>query len=259
MILVQITDTHIALDERGRQRLRDLEACVAGINGLVPAADAVIHTGDIAHNGAAGEYDRAAEILGALAVPLFVTAGNRDNRARLRRAFSPLCGLERDAGFVHYERTLPGLRLIALDSTSDRSNKGAFCAARLAWLRARLAGDASLPVVLFAHHAPIHVTSARDPIQYEQMRTVSDFARIMRRHTHIAALFCGHSHRSARGAIAGVPVSTAPSTAANLRQGEERMIHPRGPLCQIHTLGPDGRFRTETRAMASQPHRRNAV
>ncbi|NIP77095.1 MAG: phosphodiesterase, partial [Xanthomonadales bacterium] len=54
MLIAQITDTHLALDTPdAEQRRADFAAVVADINGLDPAPDLAVHTGDIVHNGLA--------------------------------------------------------------------------------------------------------------------------------------------------------------------------------------------------------------
>ena len=44
-------------------------------------------------------------------------------------------------------------------------------------------------------------------------------ADIMSRHGNVRSVFCGHSHRSAEGTIAGVDASTIPSVASDLQMG----------------------------------------
>ncbi|MDP6883937.1 MAG: metallophosphoesterase, partial [Rhodospirillales bacterium] len=81
MIIAQITDTHLSHADAANPvfgaRAENLRQCVADINGLDPMPDAVIHTGDMAQHGQAGEYVHARSLLAALEVPLYVTPGNR--------------------------------------------------------------------------------------------------------------------------------------------------------------------------------------
>ena len=64
MIIAQISDTHLALDTADAdQRIRDFTRTIADINGLDPAPDVIVHTGDIVHNGAQDEYAQAAAAL----------------------------------------------------------------------------------------------------------------------------------------------------------------------------------------------------
>ena len=131
MILAQISDTHIDPENpNGADRVSDLERCVADINRLDPLPDAVIHTGDLVHNGTPAKYRLAASILGALKIPLYVAAGNRDDRAAIRLAFPTGRDLLPDTAFVQYSVDDYPVRLIALDTLSATTNMGDFCDVR---------------------------------------------------------------------------------------------------------------------------------
>ena len=70
MIIAQITDTHLAgadaTDPVFSARVENLRQCIADINRLDPAPDAIIHTGDMTHHGRAAEFDQARALLAAL-------------------------------------------------------------------------------------------------------------------------------------------------------------------------------------------------
>ena len=103
MIIAQISDTHIALDAPDSdRRLRDFALTVADINTLDPAPDVIVHTGDIVHNGRQDEYAEAAAILAAARAPVYVLAGNKDDRANLRAAFSASGYLAPNSAFIDY-------------------------------------------------------------------------------------------------------------------------------------------------------------
>ena len=103
MIIAQISDTHIALDAPDAdQRIRDFELTIADINALDPAPDVIVHTGDIVHNGRQDEYAQAVAILAKAHAPVYVLAGNKDNRANLRAAFSACGYLRADSDFIDY-------------------------------------------------------------------------------------------------------------------------------------------------------------
>ena len=242
MTIVQITDTHISLDApRGTARIRDLEACVAAVNALEPQPDIVIHTGDITHNGTREEYDCAAGLLKQIKAPLHVMAGNRDNRVELRRAFSDICGLEPGDHFIQYVVDLPGVRLIALDSTTDTTNKGLLCPERLTFLDHALGEDPATPALLFMHHAPVDIVEAIDPFQFISRDNALEIQRIIEKHPQTKALICGHSHRAATAKLGDLPVSTTPSVASNLRQGAaERKATEGAPVYAVHEVGQDG-------------------
>ncbi|HUK07705.1 MAG TPA: metallophosphoesterase, partial [Stellaceae bacterium] len=120
MIIAQISDTHIALDTPDAdQRTWDLARTIADINALDPAPDLIVHTGDIVHSGRPDEYALAVSTLAKARAPVYVVAGNKDNRANLRDAFSPRGYLAPDSDFIDYAVDDYPVRLIALDTLSS--------------------------------------------------------------------------------------------------------------------------------------------
>jgi 3',5'-cyclic-AMP phosphodiesterase len=90
MIIAQISDTHLTLDgPDSDRRIRDFALTIADINTLDPAPDVIVHTGDIVHNGRQDEYAQAVATLSTARAPVYVLAGNKDNRVNVRAAFSP--------------------------------------------------------------------------------------------------------------------------------------------------------------------------
>jgi 3',5'-cyclic-AMP phosphodiesterase len=141
MIIAQISDTHIALNTPDAdQRIRDFALTVADINALDPAPDVIVHTGDLVHNGRQDEYAQAVATLAKARAPVYVLAGNKDNRANLREAFSACGYLAPDSGFIDYAIDDYPVRLIALDTLSSGSHKGDFCPERVGPLAGILAG-----------------------------------------------------------------------------------------------------------------------
>ena len=128
MIIAQISDTHIALDTHDAdQRIEDFERTIAALNALDPAPDVIVHTGDVVHNGRQDEYAQAVAILAGASAPVYVLAGNKDDRANLHAAFSACGYLAPDSEFIDYAIEDFPVRLIAVDTLSAGSNKGDFC------------------------------------------------------------------------------------------------------------------------------------
>jgi len=106
-----------------------------------------------------------------------------------------------------------------LDSVSTQSNKARLCETRLDHFRTMLTGAGDRPVAVFMHHPPFEVTESRYPIQFEDWSEVDALSGIISQHQNVRHVYCGHSHRSAKGKIAGVDASTIPSMASDLRMG----------------------------------------
>lgn len=248
MIIAQISDTHIDLESpKGPARIRDLEDCVADINRLDPLPDVVVHTGDVAHNASPAEYREAARILGALRSPLYVAAGNRDDRAAIRAAFPAGGDLLPDTPFVQYSAESFPLRLIVVDTLSERGNKGTFCATRADNLRSALADEVTRPTAVFMHHPPFEVIESKYPFQFETQDALVAMSQALNGHKHVVRIFCGHTHRDTGGEIAGVPVSSMPSVAVDLRLGRYPEAVRSAALYKIHRFDGHDDFVSTTR------------
>ena len=248
MIIAQISDTHLDPDDpKVFSRIKDLERCVSDINSIKPLPDVVIHTGDIVHNGTSKKYREALRILGRLSCPLYVSAGNRDDRVEIRSYFPQERYLLPDTSFFQYTVEKFAVRLIAIDTISETSNMGNFCEVRAESLRRALEEDCSKPTVIFMHHPPFTIKESRFPMQYETQDAISLLGRVLDGQKQVVRIFCGHSHRDATGTISGVPVSCVPSVAIDVRLGAFSESFNSNPLYQIHKYDERLGFLTEIR------------
>ena len=200
MIIAQISDTHLELNTPDAdQRIADFERTIAAINALDPAPDVIVHTGDIVHNGRQEEYARAVSILAKARMPVYVLAGNKDNRANLRAAFSTHGYLAADSDFIDYAVERFPVRLIAIDTLSQSSNKGDFCLARAGRLIDLIDAEVTKPIAIFAHHPPFEVTVGPDPLNFETREMMLRLRQILQNAFRVVASFSGHVHRPAEG------------------------------------------------------------
>jgi 3',5'-cyclic AMP phosphodiesterase CpdA len=96
--------------------------------------DAVLLSGDLADNAADAEYEQVVALLAPLTAPVYVLAGNHDDRRALRRHFG-VPGTESEP--VQYSVDLGPLKLVVLDTTVPGEDGGALDDERLGWLEAR--------------------------------------------------------------------------------------------------------------------------
>ena len=247
MIIAQISDTHIALDAPDAdRRISDLADTVADINGLNPLPDAIVHTGDVVHNGRQNEYVEAAAILAKADAPVFVLAGNKDNRSNLRDAFFGNGYMKPDCDFVQYAIERYPVRLIALD-TQSAGNKGDFCCERLEHLRDLLDAEITKPIAIFTHHPPFTVAEGPDAVHFENRRTMSRLRSALRRSGRVVAIFSGHVHRAASGEVAGIPATVVPAIATTLRHGCYPAHLKSRPVYHLHRFDPIWGFASATR------------
>ena len=252
MIIAQISDTHIALDTPdAAQRARDLSVTVADINALDPAPDAIVHTGDIVHNGRPDEYAAAAAILAQARPPLYLVAGNKDNRANLRSAFAACRYLAPDGDFIDYAIDHHPVRLIVLDTLSADSNKGDFCAERVRRLQGLLDAETTKPIAAFTHHPPFEIAVGPERMHFEAPEKMALLRGALQQCGRVIAVFSGHVHRVAAGHVGTIPATVAPCVATTRRYGEYPPHMAMCPVYHIHRFAPSwGGFTTETRVVA---------
>ena len=128
MLLAQISDTHItvpgASGKNSEIKLRALENCVENINSLNPLPDAVIHTGDLSHNGTLDELELVKRHLKKLKAPYFVTPGNRDCNSTMLDVFADSIGKKNLKNNIIYAVKKFPINLVSFDTTSPDDNLG---------------------------------------------------------------------------------------------------------------------------------------
>jgi len=239
MLICQISDPHVVAEGElayGRvDTARMLARCVQQIGAMAPAPDVLIATGDLTDHGSAGEYEMLAALLAPLSMPVYLLAGNHDERRALQAAFPGqrhLCG---EDGFVQYAVDDWPLRLVVLDTVVPGSDGGRLCARRLQWLQRTLAAD-HRPTVVAQHHPPL--VSGLTAMDAQTLANAHDEAVVIGRHRHVERIICGHYHRSfhARfaGTIASVCASTAQQLALELTPGAGLRLTYEPPSFQLH-------------------------
>lgn len=214
MIIAQMTDIHIGFDpdakpeELNRIRFRAvLDRLANGPN----RPDLLVLSGDITDHGDGESFARTAALLADVPFQVWPMVGNHDSRAGLISAFPQVRAAE--GGFVHYVLEHDGLRIICLDTLEDGRHAGAFCAARAAWLAAKLDEAPAVPAMIFMHHPPVvSGIGWMDPAPDEGW--IMRLAAVLRpRAAQVRAIHCGHLHRVVTTQFCGIPLSVTPSVA----------------------------------------------
>ncbi|MGD9867203.1 MAG: metallophosphoesterase [Hyphomicrobiales bacterium] len=248
MIIAQISDTHVALDAPDTdQRLQDFERVIADINTLDPQPDLIVHTGDIVHNGLADEYALSAAILSRARAPVFVLAGNKDDRTNLLSSFLGAGYLEPGAPFIDYAIEDFPLRIIALDTLSEGNNKGDFCKERAQRFAGLLERDPDRPAVVCSHHPPFRVPVGPDPVNFVTQDSMERLAGAIAQAGQIVAVLSGHVHRLTGGTVGTTPAIVTTSIATTLRKGEYPAEMEGRPVYYLHRHDPARGFASEVR------------
>ncbi len=241
MFFAQISDSHVTVPGKPACGVaptdENLARCVTFLNGLTPRPELVIMTGDIINDGGLPQAREAARILASLEPPLYIVAGNHDERSALNEAFSARVCPVMEAGFIQYVFQAGRLRFIVLDSTAPGRPGGILCRQRLDWLAARLAEDSQTPTVLVLHHPPLKFGVLET--DEDGFEGADGLAEILHGHDHVIRILCGHIHLCATGVFAGVPVTAAPSASGmrlhlDLTMTDPSAFHLDDPAFLVH-------------------------
>jgi 3',5'-cyclic-AMP phosphodiesterase len=252
MIIAQISDTHVELDTPdAERRLHDFARTIADINALDPAPDMIVHTGDIVHNGRADEYAQAVAVLAKAQAPVYVLPGNKDDRANLRAAFSKECYLASGSEFIDYAIDDLPVRLIALDTLSPGKGRGDFRSEQAEHLVELIETDSRKPIAVFTHHPAFEVTVGPDRFHFDSAESMARLRDVLSRCERIAAVFSGHVHRAAAGAIGRIPASVVPCIATTLRKGDYPRAMKARPVYHLHRFDPACGFVSASRVVGT--------
>lgn len=253
MIIAQISDTHIALDTPdANQRAADLARSIADINALDPAPDLIIHTGDIVHSGRRDEYALAASTLANARMPVYVAAGNKDNRANLRETFFKTGCPAADSKFIDYAVDDYPVRLIAVDTVSTVTNKGDFCAERARRLVDLVDAETTRPIAVFLHHPPFLVAVGSESLHFATQEAMLRLQQALQHSGRVIAIFTGHVHRSTIGYVGNIPAAVMPCIATPLRYGKYPRHMKSQPVYHLHRFDPTCGFVTEVRMVGCE-------
>ena len=209
--IVFLTDTHIVAPGallREVDTARHLALAVEEIAADHADATACLFMGDLVDDGAPDSYAHFRDLIEPLPVPVHLMIGNHDDRAAFRTA-CPTAAAD-EAGFIQFDVTLGGVRLIALDSAGDTGAPGELCAARLDWLAARLSVRSEGPLLVILHH---HVHPLDMDVDRVPLGAPDAFADVLRGSaTPVSMMLSGHVHRGAQGRWRGVPFATLAGT-----------------------------------------------
>lgn len=215
MLIVQLSDMHVSkpgtrfggrVDSRGA-----FARAIARVRSFDPQPDVVLLSGDLAETGAAEEYDFIAEQLRRLPCPVVAIPGNHDDREQMVQKL-PQCVTRQEGGHLSFADERFPVRLIGLDTIVAGKVHGELCAQRLSWLRSALSEDDGKPALIAMYHPPF-LTGMRAMDNYGIKRGLEEFTAIVAEHAkRIAAIVCGHAHRTIIAHVAGVPVLLAPSS-----------------------------------------------
>lgn len=213
--LVQFSDVHIVPEGEllmgTLDTLDQMESALTAVENADLDPLALVFTGDLADTGDVRAYRRLRTLVDAAAqrigAPALFGMGNHDTREAFREGLLETAPDGAPHDFVHHAGDV---RVIVLDSTTPGSHAGTLEESQLEWLRAELAEPAAAGTVLALHHPPIPT-----PLAFLERLSLKDPERLGAAiaGTDVRIVLTGHNHHATCGALAGVPVWSAPAVA----------------------------------------------
>ncbi len=215
-----VSDTHIpaksAQKALGQLPAENLRIVVADILSRARRPEGVLINGDLAlKDGKPGDYAGLLTLLEPLrkaGLPIHLTLGNHDDRARFREATRGVIpGVssveEKYAGAFE----LMGGRFLLLDSLDEVDKvPGRLGERQLAWLRRELDSHKGVPTLVFVHHPPHSSPKAKKP---DALLDGDALLNLIRPRPWVEALVFGHTHRWAETSDAGLDLVNLPAIA----------------------------------------------
>jgi 3',5'-cyclic AMP phosphodiesterase CpdA len=223
-----ISDTHI-LRDYSKANLRflasagdpaeNLRGILAGIAGKKNRPDFIIFSGDLVHEGDAGDYAFFKQIIKKTlkGIPSFFILGNHD---RKQACYQGLLGEPGRSGSYYYSKNYQGLRIIVLDSGTEESETGFVDESQLIWLREELRRKSEWGSILVVHHPPcIELKTGLLAHSLTNSAALNDVLA----GSDVRAIFSGHTHENSVTLFAGIPHFTAGSTAFGVTMNDEEV------------------------------------
>ena len=198
--VLQLSDTHFTADPLGRVYNRSPDARLRLVlDALDVSVDALLITGDLADDGLKRSYERLAEALASLGVPIIALPGNHDDPGLLAEVLGGSTYWDAGTwrivtvptaveGQVHGRVDVPAA-LMCLDDLDER------------------------PTILAAHHPPC----APSEHPWFQLDGGEALARGLAARPHVRAVAAGHLHEPYTARPHGVTVFGCPSSLVGIR------------------------------------------
>jgi Icc protein len=244
IVLAHLSDIHIDLGQRADERAARV---LRYLDDLPGDLDAVLATGDLADHGLAAEYEQVAKLLDGSRHRVLHCPGNHDKRGPYREVLLGEPPSEAPINAVH---EVGGATFLMCDSSIPGRDDGFLDDETIDWMDRTLGQDGEAPAFICFHHPP---TILHAPILDGIRQNGEDrLAKVMRRHSRVVAILCGHAHTSAATMFAGRPMLVAPGVVSTLLlpwESDDIVSLDQPPAIAFHILDDELRLTTHYRVI----------
>lgn len=223
--VAQISDSHLKRELGTGDASPDamLRRAVELVREAQP--DVLLLTGDIADDGSTAAYERVAEAVGVLGVPVLATAGNHDDPT----------GVAEILGATD-ELSIGGWRVLLVDTSIPATEHGRV---EVPAVLARLGSDDGVPTLLALHHPPI--TTSTHP--WMRLEGGNELAIALAARGDVRVVLSGHLHEAFNVVFGGVSYIGCSSSFYSIKHRNKEFILDQGHVgALVLLLASDGEF-----------------
>jgi len=199
---IQISDSHIDDNKlvMGVDSQANLSTIVSNISKHY--YEALLISGDLAHNGTLKSYQKLRKILNPIEAKIYVLPGNHDDLSNLSQIFnqSSLCN------FI-----IGCWEVITIDSVQVGKVSGRLNDEQLNSLSQQISSSSAKYIALCLHHPPVSMQSDWDDEM--SLENPEDLFAVIDQFDNIKAIMWGHAHQCSESNRNGVKLFSCPSTA----------------------------------------------
>jgi len=199
---IQISDSHIDNDKfvMGVDSQKNLRAIVSNISKYY--FDALIISGDLAHNGTLESYQKLQKILKPIESKIYILHGNHDDLSNLSQIFN-------QSSLNNF--IIGCWEVISIDSVQVGKVSGRLNDEQLHALSQKINTSSAQYIALCLHHPPVSMESDWDDTL--SLENPEDLFAVIDQFDNIKAIMWGHAHQCAEFNRKGVKLFSCPSTA----------------------------------------------
>jgi Icc protein len=213
--LIQLTDTHIFASPEttfdGVDTSASLQQVINSARSTNWPPDAVVVTGDLVHDPEPEAYERLAEILKTMGLPVFCIPGNHDDPG-LMRIFLNQANISTPKT-ICFDNWI----VLMLDSYLPGTHAGRLAESELQYLDEQLATHKGKSALIFLHHPPVSINSPW--MDKMGLQNSEGLFSVLDRYRQVRAVIWGHIHQEFDNIRNNVRLFATPSTCVQFMPG----------------------------------------
>ena len=238
MRIIQLTDTHLfGPNSENLWRVDTMQTfkdVIAKIKERQEKFDAIIVTGDIAHDGELETYKMFAEEISKMNADVYIIPGNHDNKENMDKLF-PCENIKIDKSIF-----LDNWHIIMLDSLLPNRIEGKLSAEQFNYLQEQLTKYKEYHTIVALHHQPKLTDRLGDGYT---LQNSEEFLSLLKTFPQVKIVLCGHVHLELTKSMGDIILLTTPSTNIQFNFSDSKLIcDDQAPGYRWLELFEDGEF-----------------